>query len=362
MIAEILLMMIKRAAGNNLIIGFKVSPTGTVINHLQFADDLIVFLDDSEEQYCIANGSGDTLRKIRLMEENHLGEIWRKKDATVSAIVSLEGAWSFDFKRNPNEIELGETVLLLQQRGNISTRIALSDLEDTRKWELATKSSITNVYSSLDVDGFLSFPHKQLWNSKVPLVLMGTDGKDSSTDVTPVLGNVSAAATSATEVPSPTPTMDAASRNGCVTEAAAHSTAVTPVPGNVSAAATSATEVPSPTPTMDAASRDECVTEAAAHSTAVTPVPGNVSAAATSATEVPSPAPTMVPKDTSPTASPTQLPPGSMERRFFDASLEQIFRAMLKHIENITDINISEKVTPYFVSPGDISSEDHQED
>ncbi|XP_026459750.1 uncharacterized protein LOC113360456 [Papaver somniferum] len=47
LIAEILSMMIKKAASLNLISGFKPSSDSFEINHLQFADDLIVFLDDS---------------------------------------------------------------------------------------------------------------------------------------------------------------------------------------------------------------------------------------------------------------------------------------------------------------------------
>ncbi|XP_026417376.1 uncharacterized protein LOC113312857 [Papaver somniferum] len=50
MIDEVLSLMIKKAASMDLIAGFKPAPQGTVINHLQFADDLIVFIDDNTEQ------------------------------------------------------------------------------------------------------------------------------------------------------------------------------------------------------------------------------------------------------------------------------------------------------------------------
>ncbi|XP_026380197.1 uncharacterized protein LOC113274957 [Papaver somniferum] len=42
--------MIKKFAADGLIIGFKVTPNGAMITHLQFADDLLVFLKDEEEQ------------------------------------------------------------------------------------------------------------------------------------------------------------------------------------------------------------------------------------------------------------------------------------------------------------------------
>lgn len=50
MVIEIMSLMIKKSAGDGLISGFSVAPHGTTINHLQFADDLIIFLDDSVEQ------------------------------------------------------------------------------------------------------------------------------------------------------------------------------------------------------------------------------------------------------------------------------------------------------------------------
>lgn len=49
-VVEILSLIIKRTATNGLISGFQVAEGGTIINHLQFADDLVVFLDDSEEK------------------------------------------------------------------------------------------------------------------------------------------------------------------------------------------------------------------------------------------------------------------------------------------------------------------------
>ncbi|XP_026420434.1 uncharacterized protein LOC113316481 [Papaver somniferum] len=46
MVVEMLFVMIKRAANMNLISGFKPATDANAIHHLQFADDLIVFLDD----------------------------------------------------------------------------------------------------------------------------------------------------------------------------------------------------------------------------------------------------------------------------------------------------------------------------
>lgn len=51
MVVEILSLMIKKTPAGGLITGFQVAKNGTVINHLQFADDLVVFLDDCEEEF-----------------------------------------------------------------------------------------------------------------------------------------------------------------------------------------------------------------------------------------------------------------------------------------------------------------------
>ncbi|XP_026443136.1 uncharacterized protein LOC113343016 [Papaver somniferum] len=50
LVVEVLSLMIKRVASMNLLAGFKPSSEAFEINHLQFADDLIMFLDDDCEQ------------------------------------------------------------------------------------------------------------------------------------------------------------------------------------------------------------------------------------------------------------------------------------------------------------------------
>lgn len=50
MIVEVLSVMIKKAADMDLIVGFKPSENAFSITHIQFADDLIVFLDGDVEQ------------------------------------------------------------------------------------------------------------------------------------------------------------------------------------------------------------------------------------------------------------------------------------------------------------------------
>lgn len=50
MVVEVLSVLIKKAASLNLLSGFKVGSDALEINYLQFADDLIVFLDDDVEQ------------------------------------------------------------------------------------------------------------------------------------------------------------------------------------------------------------------------------------------------------------------------------------------------------------------------
>ncbi|XP_026450966.1 uncharacterized protein LOC113351131 [Papaver somniferum] len=50
LVVEVHSFMIQKSVELNLIQGFKSFANGDTINHLQFADDLIMFLDDSEEQ------------------------------------------------------------------------------------------------------------------------------------------------------------------------------------------------------------------------------------------------------------------------------------------------------------------------
>ncbi|XP_026378165.1 uncharacterized protein LOC113272563 [Papaver somniferum] len=49
LVVEVLSLMIQRDANLNLIQGFKPSANGDTIHHLQYSDDLIMFLDNSEE-------------------------------------------------------------------------------------------------------------------------------------------------------------------------------------------------------------------------------------------------------------------------------------------------------------------------
>ncbi|XP_026445035.1 uncharacterized protein LOC113345474 [Papaver somniferum] len=216
LITEVLSLMIKKAAASGLLSGFKVAQHGTVVNHLQFVDDLIVFLDDSEEQVAnlkniflafeIISGLKVNFRKsaiagigvdhngascadifgcsLATLPINYLGipfsskskckSVWdiiiqrvcrfRKKDATVSQMINEYGAWDLDFRRNLKEEEVGEVALLLQVIG----KPLLS--ADNDQWQWKHKDfSVANCYSTLDLDGYFSFSYKQIWNARVPL-------------------------------------------------------------------------------------------------------------------------------------------------------------------------------------------------
>ncbi|XP_026460734.1 uncharacterized protein LOC113361851 [Papaver somniferum] len=92
-----------------------------------------------------------------------------RNNETVKDCISSSMAWDFDFSRNLKENELGDVISLLQLVGDPSVVMGSADEDDQRKWELGDDFSVANCYDSLDVDGFLSFPHKQLWNPKIPL-------------------------------------------------------------------------------------------------------------------------------------------------------------------------------------------------
>lgn len=44
-----------------------------------------------------------------------------------------------------------------------------SSLEESRLWRFGDDFTVANCYASLDIGGLLAFPHKQVWNPKVPL-------------------------------------------------------------------------------------------------------------------------------------------------------------------------------------------------
>lgn len=83
----------------------------------------------------------------------------------VSDMISPEGAWNLHFSRHLNECELHDVANLLQLIGEPTT----TENEDSKRWRYGDKFSVASAYSALETGGLLSFPDKQLWNSKVPL-------------------------------------------------------------------------------------------------------------------------------------------------------------------------------------------------
>ncbi|XP_026439685.1 uncharacterized protein LOC113338488 [Papaver somniferum] len=83
-------------------------------------------------------------------------------------MVSSDNAWNFNFARTLNEMELGDITEMLQGLGEVSNLFD-SALEDTRLWRFGDDFTVENCYASLDIGGLLAFPHKQVWNPKVPL-------------------------------------------------------------------------------------------------------------------------------------------------------------------------------------------------
>ncbi|XP_026400275.1 uncharacterized protein LOC113296156 [Papaver somniferum] len=315
LVAEVLSLMFKKAANDNLITGFKVSQNGTIISHLQFADDLIVFLKDDEEQIQnlkhiltafelisglkvnyrkstivglgqLHNGGicaetfgfsssnlpmnylgipigskskskmvwgGVGIKKLQLVNKalhvrwiwryrsekqalwrriinekfgggvavlfpNHINmevcnslwlgilktrdffedntiltvrsgnsilfweDVWvhtsnlkslfpnlykicRTKHKLISDLISVNGVWDFQFSRNLKDEEILEVANILQVIGEPP----LNAVDDERQWRYGDSFAVSNAYSTLEDGGFLRFPDKQLWNSKVPL-------------------------------------------------------------------------------------------------------------------------------------------------------------------------------------------------
>ncbi|XP_026437824.1 uncharacterized protein LOC113336045 [Papaver somniferum] len=93
-----------------------------------------------------------------------LFKLSRKRDVIVAQMINEYGAWDLDFRRNVKEEEVGEVTLLLQVTGEP----LLSSDNDQWQWKHKI-FYVANCYSTLDLDGYLSFPHKQIWNARVPL-------------------------------------------------------------------------------------------------------------------------------------------------------------------------------------------------
>lgn len=94
-----------------------------------------------------------------------LFKLSRNKTAVVRDMVTSDGAWDFSFARALKENELLEVIHLLQEIGEPNTNLSGENLvEDSRQWSYGYGKafSVANAYSSLETDGLLSFPDKQL--------------------------------------------------------------------------------------------------------------------------------------------------------------------------------------------------------
>ncbi|XP_026377646.1 uncharacterized protein LOC113271938 [Papaver somniferum] len=130
---EVLSVLIKRAAFLNLIPGLRPSSEAFEINHLQFSDDLIVFVDDNCAQKVLDENAGNS--------------------------------WNFDFCRNFREAEIEDIAHLL----NFLDTFNRGEGQDHRLWQNGTKTfSVAECYKSLEDDGLLVFPYKSVWNPKIP--------------------------------------------------------------------------------------------------------------------------------------------------------------------------------------------------
>ncbi|XP_026383814.1 uncharacterized protein LOC113279336 [Papaver somniferum] len=191
LVAKILSLMLKKAASDNLISGFKVSQNGTTISHLQFADDLVVFLNDDELQvqnlkhiltvFEMISGLKVNYRKSTMvgLGQLHNGEVFADSFGCSSSQLPMnylefvkEG--TLLTVRNGNNIHFWEDVWdneildvanLLQVIGEPPQNAG----EDVRVWRYGDTFSVANPYTTLEEGGLLRFPDKQLWNSTVPL-------------------------------------------------------------------------------------------------------------------------------------------------------------------------------------------------
>ncbi|XP_026459742.1 uncharacterized protein LOC113360448 [Papaver somniferum] len=93
----------------------------------------------------------------------------KQKKVYVKDMISTNGVWNFSFKRNLNEQKAGEIANLLHLLEDFTIAVHTNEEEDDRKWNFATEFSVDSCYTSLEIDGFLVFPHKQIWNPKIPL-------------------------------------------------------------------------------------------------------------------------------------------------------------------------------------------------
>ncbi|XP_026383736.1 uncharacterized protein LOC113279249 [Papaver somniferum] len=59
--------------------------------------------------------------------------------------------------------------IMIQLLEEFAMMLHNNEKEDDRKYKFAPDFTVASCYSSLEVDGFLAFPHKQIWNPKIPL-------------------------------------------------------------------------------------------------------------------------------------------------------------------------------------------------
>ncbi|XP_026460812.1 uncharacterized protein LOC113361992 [Papaver somniferum] len=91
------------------------------------------------------------------------------RDAKMVDMISTDGSWMFNFKRNLVSAEVNSLAELLVLIG--SNPPALDELPDTRRWTLNSSDIFTvkSLYSNLTSDfGIPDFPHNFVWNSSIP--------------------------------------------------------------------------------------------------------------------------------------------------------------------------------------------------
>ncbi|XP_026459936.1 uncharacterized protein LOC113360665 [Papaver somniferum] len=93
----------------------------------------------------------------------NLYSLSRLQDATIQEVLNVNAgnSWNFAFCRILKEVEVEDVAHLLDMLSTFNSGVG----EDHRIWQ---DFSMSECYKSLEDDGLLVFPHKSLWDPKIP--------------------------------------------------------------------------------------------------------------------------------------------------------------------------------------------------
>ncbi|XP_026378233.1 uncharacterized protein LOC113272638 [Papaver somniferum] len=97
-----------------------------------------------------------------------LYKLSRNKHATLKDMVKVtnnDSAWDFNFTRNLKEEEV---IMVADLLGQINDPILTKVGDDYLSWNQGNAFSVKSCYDAIKVAGFIRFPHKSLWNPRIP--------------------------------------------------------------------------------------------------------------------------------------------------------------------------------------------------